>query len=70
MNFTDRQIQMAKKRLAARPVSSREITCFGVSLEHFSAEELRKIVALTMDHAASEKKFYETAIDGFRSLSR
>ena len=41
----------------------------GCGLEHFSVEELRKIVEMTMEQSERELQFYKTACNGFRRLS-
>ena len=53
-----RQIVVAKRWLGMREYKGIIRYC-GVTLDHFNAEELRKIVELSMKYAAQERNMYE-----------
>lgn len=66
--MTDEQkLDLAKRHLAKRDIDL-NVTFRGVPLEHFTASELIKIVAIAMKQGDTMLQFYKTACDGFRSL--
>jgi len=63
------QVDLAR-RLLHRHEYTNTVKFRGVTLDHFDAEELRKIVEISMEQAESQKNFYDTAINGFRALNK
>ena len=47
-----------------------EIQFEGVPLDHFSEEELRKIVEIAMDQCERETKFYKNSVAGFKTIAK
>lgn len=71
----EQQIESAKRRLAAREYKG-TVRFRGLTLEHFSEEELCKLVEYSMEQAVderrsceSERHFYQAAIDRFRAVN-
>jgi hypothetical protein len=61
MDKLERQVYSAKRCLSSREYEG-VVRFRGLPLEHFNAEELRKIIELTMKQAANERLFYKNAI--------
>jgi hypothetical protein len=64
---TPNDAQLAKKALARHKCSD-TITFRGLTLDHFNAEELRKIVEITMSQCEERVLFYQKAIDDHRKF--
>lgn len=68
MNATE-QLDLARRHLHRYELTN-TVTYRGLTLDHFTAEELRKIVEISRDQSERELKFYKTSVDGFQTLNQ